>query len=158
MMKRVFRITCGTALVPVLVLAAGCGGGGPSGSQTDDMFIGTWLEDRSAAAAPEGRRQASVEPTSSNIRQITFAADHTFKLIVCKPDGSPVAGAKDATGTWKVENGILMLEVTQNKLTGKYKLWDPDAFNDLIDGADGAQRLELLHKSGETVQYKRSGG
>lgn len=159
MTARTVGLALGVAALVSLSSMAGCGGGGSKSSQGDTDIIGTWNEDRAVADNGPGLRgRPEIEHISPNLRQISFNADHSFKLIVCTPDGSPVAAAKDITGTWNLSDGLLSLEIKQNNLAKDYAEWVPDSDAQLDEGPDGTPRLSLYDASGQEVLYKRAGG
>lgn len=159
MTARTVGLALGIATLVSLSSTAGCGGGGSGSSQGESDIIGTWLEDRPVADnAPRPRGRPEIKPISSNLRQISFTADHKFKFIVCTPAGAPVPTAKDVTGTWDFSDGLLRLEIKQNKLAKKYADWVPDTAAQLGEGPDGTPRLSLYDITSQEVLYKRAGG
>ncbi len=159
MTARTVGLALGVAALVSLSSTAGCGGGGSGPSQGESDIIGVWIEDRSIPEnTPRLRGRPEFKPISPNIRQISFTADHNFKLIVCTPDGSPIPAAKDITGTWDLSDGLLRLEIKQNNLAKKYEDWVPETSADLDEGPDGTPRLNLYDASGQEVLYKRTGG
>ena len=159
MTARTVGLALGVAALVSFLSMAGCGGGGSGSGQSDSDIIGTWNEDRPVADnAPRLRGRPEITFISPNLRRISFNADHSFKLIVCTPDGSPVAEAKDITGTWELSAGSLNLEIKQNKLAKKYADWVPDTAAQLDEGPDGTPRLSTYDATGQEVLYKRTGG
>lgn len=159
MTARTVGLALGVASLVSLSSIAGCGGGGSGSSQADSDIIGIWNEDRPVADnAPRLRGQPEIEYLSTNLRQISFNADHSFQLIVCAPDGSPVTAAKDITGTWDLSDGLLRLEIKQNNFAKYYAEWVPESAAQFDEGPDGTPRLSLYDASGQEVLYKRTGG
>lgn len=120
--------------------------------QSQDI-VGTWLETRETVTGPT-RRRARPAWESPNIRRITFGADNTFELIVCRPDGTPLDPARSLRGTWRLEGGEVKLAVSQNSLSGKYADWVPTDFTGPFE-EQGQTRCLILHENGEEATYVR---
>jgi len=155
MVNRTILLVFGCVAVAGLAVTAGCdksGGGGPPAMDAQ-AIIGTWLEVREAPKRTTPRMMP-VEWESPNIRQITLNADNTFKLIVCKPSGTPLPGSKAIEGTWKVEGASVVFTVTSNTLEGKYQDWVPVGFTGPFEQA-GTTRCIITHENHEEGTYER---
>jgi len=156
MLNRTILWTAGCVAAAGLTSLMGCDKSGGSAPREIDpqAVVGTWLEVRESASAGEGNiRRATGEWESDNIRQITLNADNTFKLIVCKPSGSPLDATKSIEGTWKAEGEFVSFTVTANTLTGIYKDWAPRRFFGPFNEG-GTSRCAIEHENGEEGTYE----
>ena len=155
MVNRTILLVLGCLVVAGLAATTGCdrSGGGDASAMDEQALVGTWLETREAPKRPS-RRRGLVEWESPNIRQITFNADNTFKLIVCKPSGTPLDASQAIEGTWKAEGLGIVFTVTSNTLKGKYEDWAPIDLSRPVDEA-GVTRCLITHENYEQGTYER---
>jgi hypothetical protein len=155
MVNRAILLVLGCLVVAGLAATTGCGksGGGGAAAIDKQAITGTWLEVRDA---PQrfSPRMAAPKWESPNIRQITINADRTFKLIVCKPNGTPLDASGAVEGTWKAEGAGVVFAVTGNTLKGQYEDWAPVDLIQLVD-EDGMTRCHITHENYERGTYER---
>jgi hypothetical protein len=157
MVNHTILLVLGCLVVAGLAVTTGCDKGGGQGPPPMDAqaIIGTWLEVREGPRVSTPRFQAP-EWESPNIRQITFNADNTFKLIVCKPSGTPLDASKAIEGTWKVEENSVRFTVTSNTLEGKYQDWVPLGLTGPFEDGNKT-RCTITHENFEEGIYEHQG-
>ena len=155
MVNRTILLVLGCLVVAGLAATAGCdrSGGGGAAAIDEQALVGTWLETRDVPKRPS-RRRGLVEWESPNIRQITFNADNTFKLIVCKPNGTPLDASQAVEGTWSAEGAGVVFAATSNTLKGKYQDWVPIDLIRPVDEA-GVTQCYITHENYERGTYER---
>ncbi len=77
-------------------------------------LVGSWVE-VNEQASPRMK-----PPENTSMRKLTINADKTFKLEVCNPDGTPIAG-QTASGNWKQDASGFSFEATTNTLDEAHK-------------------------------------
>lgn len=155
MFKRLSSGILLTAASLAFLTLVGCGGGG-GGSRppTEADYYGTWIEIRGDDA--RNQRMAPVEPKTPNLRQITFNNDKTFKMVMVTPAGAPVTPAEEVTGTWSLNDRIVIITTQGNTLNAKYKDWElTDALTQTLSGPGGEERrLQASCKDGSAAIFK----
>lgn len=152
------RISTGillTAASLACLALAGCGGGGGgSRAPSEADYYGTWIEVRGDEA--RNPRVAPVEPKTPNLRRITFNSDKTFKMVMVTPAGAPVTPPEEVTGTWSLNDRIVIVTTQGNTLNAKYKDWElTDALAQTISGPSGEERrLQASCKDGSVAMFK----
>lgn len=150
-------LAVGAVMLMLVTGLGGCSKSAPSKPNPQNV-AGTWLEMSEPSQA--SRRMTPVAPRPF-LRQITFNADKTFKMVQCDKDGKPV-GAKTIEGTWAFEGDSLKFTVTSNKFDAQYQNWKPQDSTGVIgyytpDRKSVEERLIVSHED-VPVTYKRVGG
>lgn len=112
------RFHCKSLVIALLLAACapllGCGDKipppGPNGIK-EKAFIGTWREETGKDIGQSMVFGSDATP----LRQVTFGADGTFKMIFVKKDGTQVDAGKFVEGTWAVSGDKCTITISNNK-------------------------------------------
>lgn len=151
-------LAVGVSMLVLVSSLGGCSKKAPDKPNPQNVQ-GTWIE--LAEATQSSRRMTPVAPRPF-LRQITFNADKTFKMVQCDKEGKPVAGNKTIEGTWVFQDGTLNFTVTANKFDAQFQSWKPQSSGGVMgfysaDRTSVEERLSVTHEDAP-VTYKRAAG
>jgi hypothetical protein len=105
------KVIVGATAAMLVVVLAGCGGGGSGDVQQQDWIVGTW-EYYAVSLSVDGPREP-VEQFGIG-GTVVFNADGTWREDIFKPN----VGSEIASGTWVSQNGgWVMTNVDEGRTT-----------------------------------------
>jgi hypothetical protein len=120
------RIAFALTALSATLWPGGCDRGGDEQPDTSQI-IGTWVETRDAPAL-DNPRLAYQPPPFRELRQITISPDGTFTMVLVPPEGGePLLATGTLEGTWKVDEGYITFETTENNLPEGIQNVGPDS-------------------------------